>query len=161
VARPRKSLEQHALTGTTPEWTAGQGIAYRAGRPRMPKDYSPEEKTKWLELVRLLSKRGTITPGDGPALELYVAQWSRWRALLKHIKDHGAMFTQTFVTKNGETYEREVANPALKLAAQLETGLRLLMKEFSTTPASRQRTTPTVAEVPKVPEGHDANPILL
>jgi P27 family predicted phage terminase small subunit len=143
MARPKKSLALHALQGTTPEWAAG-AVQYRAGKPKMPPDLPEAGKAKWREMVALLHSRGTLTRADGPVLELYIATWLRWRALLKEIEERGVMVEDEYQTKSGESYTRRVANPAVKMAHALETSLRLLFKEFSCTPASRQATTPAV-----------------
>ena len=57
---------------------------------------------------------------------------------------------------NGEPHTKRVQNPATKLAAQLETSMRAMLKELSATPASREKTRPAAPAAPKeeeYPEG--------
>lgn len=144
------SDEAHRLRGTRPTRAkAPEGSKYRAGRPKMPKHLTAVAAEEWKRVVKLLGKRGTLTAADAPALEQYCVQYARWRALLAEIDQHGVMVEDTFLTKSGEPITRRVQNPAVKLAAQIETSMRQMLKEFSATPASREDTTPAAPDPAK------------
>jgi P27 family predicted phage terminase small subunit len=150
-----------------------------AGRPKMPSGLSDLGREKWREMVRLLTVRGTLTKADGPALELYVETYCRWKSCLKEIADHGVLVTVEYAGAGGEACSKRVPNPASKLAAQLEVSMRQMLKEFSATPASREKTKPAKPDpkdrktppapgtlgaiAPELvpPDGGDPDPILL
>ncbi len=95
---------------------------------------------------------------------LYAQTQARHLALLRELKEKGEMVDVVVTDSNGGSYTKRIVNPAGKLATQLENTLRAMLKEFSATPASRERTKPAKAAPPKPPEvppGHDPNPILL
>lgn len=104
---------------------------------------------RWKEMVKILRVRGTLTKGDGPALELYCETYARWRACLKEVEEHGVMVDVTVLSSSGAEITKRVQNPAAKLAAQMENSLRAMLKEFSATPASRERTKPTAPKEAK------------
>lgn len=156
MSRKRKSQAEHELAGTTPEWAEQQPSQFQAGRPRMPKHLSPVAQEKWKEMVRLLAKRGVLTKVDSTALEIFCETYARWRMLLEEIQKHGALVETVVLDNNGEPHTKRVPNPASKLAAQLETSQRQMLKEFTATPASRDKAKPAAPEKPKAeafPEG--------
>jgi P27 family predicted phage terminase small subunit len=108
----------------------------------MPKTLSSLAADRWREMVRTFSARGTLTRGDGPALEIYVVTWARWVALVKEIDEVGPMVTVEYAGADGQTFTKRTQNPACKLAAQLEVSMRQMLKEFSATPASREKAKP-------------------
>jgi P27 family predicted phage terminase small subunit len=163
VGRPPKSNELHELQGTKSQASASAETMV-GGRPKMPSGLSELEKEKWREMVRVLATRGTLTKGDGPALELYVATWSRWKKCLKEIDDHGVLVTVDYCGADGQACSKRVPNPATKIAGQLEVSLRQILKELGSTPASRQKAKQTKPAPPpkrKLEPGEDPDPILL
>src|SRR5262249_44251488 len=122
-----------------------------AGRPKMPKTLSSLAADRWREMVRTFSARGTLTRGDGPALEIYVVTWARWVALVKEIDEVGPMVTVEYAGTDGQVFTKRMQNPACKLAAQLEVSMRQMLKEFSATPASREKAKPAQPAKPKNP----------
>lgn len=154
--------EIHRLKGTRPTRAAAPQEPVPAGRPTMPKHLSPIARDKWREMIRTLSSRGTLTRGDGPALEVFVETYARWRACLKEIDTHGVMVTVNYAGANGEPESKRVMNPASKLAAQLETSMRQMLKELGQTPASREkakRAKPVPPKPRKLEPGEDPDPI--
>lgn len=139
MPRLRKSTKEHLLQGTEPQHGGGAeddtGI-FVAGRPKMPRDFAPAEEAEWKRMVKQLVKRGTVTPIDASALEVYCRLYAAWRLAM------------------------DCGN--LKQAAQLATQLRMYQKEFSATPASRENTKPAAAppakEKPKL--GPDGRPLI-
>jgi P27 family predicted phage terminase small subunit len=142
MSRSAKDENLHDLQGTTSRAGSAPAPRFDGGRPTMPVGLTDLEKSKWREMVRLLAARGTLTKADGPALELYVATWSRWRKCLEEIDKYGVLVTVDYAGAGGEACSKRIPNPASKLAAQLEVSLRQLLKELGSTPASRDKTRP-------------------
>ncbi len=158
--------EKHWLKGTRPTRAAADdsdsGNNFVAGRPKMPSDLSKVAQEEWKRIVRELRKRGTLTKVDSSALEVYVRFYAQWRALCAEVDERGPMVNDEFLDKNGELHTRRVYNPAAKLAIQLGTSLRLYQKEFSVTPASREKAKPAAQPEPpkrKTEPGEDLDPI--
>src|SRR5215472_7799702 len=131
--------------------------------PKIMDGLSDIGRAKWPEMVKLLTACGTLTKADAPALELYVETWCRWKACLKEIDEHGVLVTVDYSGPNGEPCSKRVPNPAAKLAAQLEVGLRNLLKELGGTPASREKAKPAKPAPPKprkLQPGEDPEPLL-
>lgn len=138
----------HRLKGTRPTRAAVHESGYASGRPKMPKTLSPIAKAKWKEMVKQLSKRGTLTSVDSGILEIFCELWARWRMYVNDVNTRGAYVQREYVNKNGEIYTREEPNPSTKLATAMENSLQRYLKEFSATPASRERTKPAAPPPP-------------
>jgi P27 family predicted phage terminase small subunit len=145
---PRKSLSEHALTGTKPQWVTGDEPDFVGGRPKMPKDLTPEAQEEWKRIVNGLSKRRTVTRVDSSMLELYVRMWARYKKVAA-LAEANPCTEVSWVDKNGDEHFKTVEHPASKMATQLENSLRNMLKELSATPASRSRTKPTVQPLAK------------
>ena len=153
MARSRKSENEHWLAGTMPHDRADDSPStFRASRPKMPKHLSEVARAKWREMERLLSKRGTLTGVDATALEIFCETYARWRALRAEIDKHGEMVDQTTCDNAGNPHTRRVQNPACKLEAQALAFIRQMLKEFSATPASRDKTKPAQPPAQSKPE---------
>jgi P27 family predicted phage terminase small subunit len=142
----RKTDGEHKLTGTRSQAKPDVESSFPAGRPRMPKHLCSVAADKWRELVRLLAKRGTLTQVDSSALEIFCETYARWRELVAEIGVHGAMVNVTVLDSSGTAHTKRVQNPAAKLAVQLENSMRAMLKEFSATPASREKSKPAAQE---------------
>jgi len=159
----RKSTRTHLLQGTEPQYSGGaeSNTTFFAGRPRMPKDMPPLAQEKWKELAAILRKRGTLTRGDGPVLELAAITYARWRSELAELESKGTMIEIEYFA-NERTYTKLVINPLAKVVAQLESNLRQLYIQLGATPASRQKakqvTQEPAKEKPKL--GPDGRPLI-
>jgi P27 family predicted phage terminase small subunit len=141
----RKTDGEHKLSGTKSQARPDLESTFPAGRPRMPKHLCSVAADKWRELVRLLAKRGTLTQVDSSALEIFCETFARWRGLCDEIAKHGAMVDVTILDNCGEPHTKRIPNPAAKLVCQLENSMRAMLKEFSATPASREKSKPAAA----------------
>jgi len=156
MPRPQKSLALHALQNTSPKYEAtSDAPTFRAGRPKMPADLSAVERAEWQRLTRELRKRGTLTGADSSSLELYVKIFGRWKACLASIEALGPVIASEWTDQNGNAHTKIIENPASKLCTRLEASLRQLLKEFSATPASRDKTKPAQRAAKK--QGVDPN----
>jgi P27 family predicted phage terminase small subunit len=137
--QPRKPVGIHKLQGTRPHYKETPVVGIVSGRPKMPKDLTPEAEAEWKRLVKELSKRGTMTRVDSSVLEIYVRMWSRWRKV-EALAEANPTTVVTWTDKNGEPHEKVIEHPASAMATRLENSLRNMLKELSATPASRDRT---------------------
>ena len=130
------------------------GPGFTAGRPKMPKDLSPVAEAEWKRMTKQLLKRGTLTSVDASSLEVYVRMFSRWKKAAELAEENPTTETE-WTDSQGTVHTKVVENPASKIAARLEISLRAYQKEFSATPASRdkaKRAAPPVSKV-EYPEG--------
>ena len=151
MPQPRKSIEQHRLNGTTPEYAGSAEPLFAGGKPKMPKDLSPVAAAEWKRLVRELAKRETLTKVDSSALEIYATTFARWKACVSELEKYGPVVETTWTDQSGNIHTKRTENPASKIAGRLENSMRAMLKEFSATPASREKTRPTKS-VPKPDE---------
>lgn len=140
MARPELSAELHQLHGTESQRKTSRESMHTGGKPRRPKNLSPVALEKWKEIVRFLAKRRTITPADGPLIELAAEGFARWRMLVDDIQKRG-------IYVQGE--DGEIINPSIKYANQAENCLRAALKELGITPSSRERAKPIAPAQPK------------
>jgi P27 family predicted phage terminase small subunit len=120
----------------------------RGGKPSCPKDLDDVERAAWKEIVKWLSPRRTLTKADGPLLRLYAENSARHRALLKELKEHGEIITQTVLDSSGNAHEKRVLNPAARAASTVAATLQRLLRELSATPATREKTRPAARPAP-------------
>lgn len=149
--RPRKPLAEHKLAGTRPNYSDEQS-QFPAGRPKMPKDLSPVAQAEWKRLFKELGKRGTMTRVDSSAAEVYVRLFADWRAFEDELEENGRMIDEPILDKDGNAHTRRVLNPAAKMAIQLGNAVRQYQKEFSATPASREKAKPAAPSEPRKKE---------
>ena len=146
MPRIQKTLQKHLLQGTQPQSGGNSDGVFVAGKPKMPRDLPDVAQAEWKNIVKQLAKRGTLTRVDSSALEVYARMYAQWRGYCDEVEKYGAMVDEPVIDKNGTVAIRRVQNPAGKLAIQLGNALRMYQKEFSATPASRERTKPATPE---------------
>jgi len=113
---------------------------FQAGRPKKPEHLNAIASAKWDELCKMLRQRGQLTKGDANILELFATGYSRWRACNDAIERDGVMITTTVLDNCGEPHQKQIVNPLIQKAAQLENSLRAILVQLSATPVSRERT---------------------
>jgi P27 family predicted phage terminase small subunit len=136
MARPAETPEYHQLVGTRATRADNTPSPFTGGRPSCPSYLSPIAKTEWRRIVRLLRERGTLTRGDGPAIEVYCQTYARWRACITEIETKGDFIDTTWTDLTG-THTKRTINPASKLAGQLANSLRAMQVQLGATPGSR------------------------
>jgi len=80
---PRKSLEDHKLTGTNAAYVEPSSDV-PAGRPRFPKNISAEARRVFKRLCALLAARKVLSEGDSELLRLYAVAFTRHERALEH-----------------------------------------------------------------------------
>jgi len=151
MPRARKSLELHQFQGTVPEWTNSGAPAFAGGRPKMPRDLSPVAQAEWRRLTKELAKRGTLTRVDSSALEIYVRMFARWKKCVDDIERRGPVVDVSWMGSDGVERFKTVENPASKIANRLENSMRAMLREFGSTPASREAAKPTAPPLKTTP----------
>jgi P27 family predicted phage terminase small subunit len=106
----------------------------------------------WKHIIKQLSRRRTLTPGDGPALTIYCRTFLHWKAAAHEVETNGVMVVETRQSKQGELYDIRVINPAVKVAADLAANLKDSLKEFGLTGISRDKVSEVKPRESKTPE---------
>jgi phage terminase small subunit len=153
MARPRKSIELHRLSGSKPRWQEQQDTTPppRAMRLKMPKDLPPDGQAEWKRMSKYLSRRGTTSAETvGSRLDVYCRLWARWKKVEAEAFENPTV-TSTWLDAAGVEHSKIVESPQSKIAARLENSIRAYQRDFSATPASREATTPTPQPQPKGP----------
>jgi P27 family predicted phage terminase small subunit len=145
--RDRKSLEDHALSGTKPQYVLPDSDV-AAGRPTFPKNISKTAKKKFKQLVSMLEARRTVTAGDQEILRLYVVQFDRHERALGRLLTEGDIVDVEAVSKSGELYTVQKVNPSLKIAEVCETKMASILSALGLTPRTRTQVKAT-KEAPK------------
>lgn len=115
---------------------------FLSGRPKCPKYLSGEARAEWQRVVRLLAERGTLTRADAPSLELYTMTYASWRRCQEEIQRDGPIAEVVVLDSSGAPHTVRKQSEASKLAAKLASQMRQLLKEFGSTPSSREKATP-------------------
>src|ERR1700674_4565842 len=116
MSTPRKSLADHRLQSTKPEWSDPD--PFQSGKPKMPADLPPLAQAEWKRLVPQLGKRKTLTKADASAFEIYVRAYSRWRKLAD-LAEANPLETVYWTNSDGVERSKTVESPASKMAARL------------------------------------------
>jgi len=111
---------------------------FEAGVPDAPESLTVEERKVWDRVVELLSARGTLTPGDGFAVEKYCKLYVRWRTEEAGLAEEGTVIE--VLSKLGKDHNGvyvRVLNPRLKIVQATEKQLLALDMELGLTPRHR------------------------
>jgi P27 family predicted phage terminase small subunit len=145
---PRKSLADHKLQGTTPEYATTPDLA--PGRPKYPKGISPDAKRTFKRLCSMLAERRSLTRGDEECLRLYCVLFDRHAKALQHIALEGEVCAYTRLSNQGKPVQCEKPNLWLRVAQDSEKQMAGLLRDLGLTPMTRSKTKPTRApEQPK------------
>jgi phage terminase small subunit len=148
VGRPQKSDALHRLQGTQAHASTldpdDDSKTFVGGRLKMPDAYKqdPKRLAIWKKLFGALHRRRTLTKADSAAAELLVEQWVMWETVNAEAQAHP--FSEvSWVDKNDIEHTKTVESAASKMASSLQRGIMQALKEFSATPASREKTKKT------------------
>ncbi len=138
---PRVPLTQNEawLRGTKSKAQPRAESPHTGGRPKLPKHLTPVAQEKWKELVKVLSKRGTLTKADGTLIELASETYALWRLYVADVHTRGPYV-------DGEP------NPSTKHCTAMENTLARYMVQLGITPASREKAKQTAPPAPKKTE---------
>jgi P27 family predicted phage terminase small subunit len=125
---PRVPLTENQawLRGTKSKAQERAESPHTGGRPKMPKTLTPVAQEKWKELVKVLSKRGTLTKADGALLEIVCETYAIWRLYVADVHTRG-------IYVDGEP------NSSTKHCTAMENTLARYFVQLGITPASREK----------------------
>ncbi len=92
-------------------------------------------KAKWRELQKLLTLHGVIDKTDAGLLARYCSTWSRWRAAIESVREHGEVYSVS--DKNGNV--RWIRHHESRIASELLRALSDMEQQMGLTPMSRPR----------------------
>ncbi len=137
----RVSDEMHELRGT--ESKANEAPAMVSGRPRVPRHLSKEEKVEFRAFCRQLESRRSLTPADGPLIELAAILRVRQRECAQRVKEEGLIVKYPRLDSNGQTHMVPKRNMYLDIAETSESKLQSLLDRLGFTPINRPKVQPT------------------
>jgi P27 family predicted phage terminase small subunit len=144
--RDRKSLEDHELQGTKPQYVLPDSDV-PAGRPKYPKGISGEAKSTFKRLTKMLEQRRTVTQGDAEILRLYAYLFDRHSRSLEHVATEGEIVPTEVLSKDGKTVITVMKpNAWLKIAETCETKMANLLSALGLTPRARTQVKATKEE---------------
>ncbi|MFZ3276609.1 MAG: phage terminase small subunit P27 family [Candidatus Sulfotelmatobacter sp.] len=144
MPRDRKSLEDHKLQSTKPQYVEPDSDV-APGRPKYPKNITGQAKSAFKRLVKMLQDRRTITDGDSEVLRLYAFLYDRHNRALEHLALEGDIVEANAVTKTGELYTVLKENLWLGIAQNCETKMAALLTQLGLTPRTRTQVKETKA----------------
>jgi P27 family predicted phage terminase small subunit len=150
---PRKAISEHQLSGTRIHYCDDDSEAdSKPGRPKYPRGISPEAKSVFKRLVKLLSRRKTLTEGDAELLRLYAVSFDRHRRALEHLATEGEICAYERLDSNGQPHTFYKDNLWLKVASDCEKFMRAVLGDCGLNPVSRSKVKLAVPKVPREPE---------
>jgi P27 family predicted phage terminase small subunit len=156
MGRSRKSIEEHMLNGTRPNYTPGSvpSSIHAGSLPKAPKFLSKDARKKFKSLVRQLAERRTVTSGDADLLAIYASTWERWQASLEKIRAEGPVVAYSRLNNQGREVLSEKPNLHMAIAQDAERSMVSILTRLGLTPKDREsvRPTSTPPAPPKAPE---------
>jgi P27 family predicted phage terminase small subunit len=138
---PRKSLDEHNLSGTKPQYVLAE-VDVKPGRPSYPKGISPEAKRFFKTICRQLEKRGNLTEGDQELIRLAAILRDRHAKAIEHVTAEGEICSYTKLDKTGAQFESEQPNLWLKVAQESEKQIVSILDRLGLTPLNRAKVKP-------------------
>jgi P27 family predicted phage terminase small subunit len=137
---PRKTLAEHALAGTKPNYEVDVRLSpLTGGRPRFPKDLSKEARHTFKKLCRLLQERRQLTAADGEVMRLYCLALERHKRATVALALEGEVKIYTRLDNNGMAHQFEKANLWIKIAEASEKFMLSTLTSLGLTMTSRDR----------------------
>jgi len=145
MSMPRKSDELHLLQGTKSQAKMETENTIPPGRPKYPKNISPESKAVFKRLCSLLEKRRALTEGDGELLRIYAILFDRHSRALAKIAEQGEICVYVRLDSNGQPHDVEKENLWLSVATNSEKNMIAILDRLGLTPHNRTKVKPTAA----------------
>lgn len=123
-----------------------------AGRPRIPKDLSPDARKVFKRLCVLLESRRALTEGDTELLRLYAVVFDRHKRAMAHVAAENEITTYTRLDNHGVAHDIEKKNLWLDVATTAERTMVGILDRLGLTPANREKIKPAApAPAPATP----------
>src|ERR1035441_8899690 len=123
MSRPRKSREEHELTGSKQRLTLPDDNIPE-GKPTIPRNLSKDAKATFRRLARMLQQRRHLSAGDSEILRLYCVAFERHVRATAHLAEEGEIVTSQRASKSGELYDVTEKNPWLEISVSAEKYMR-------------------------------------
>jgi P27 family predicted phage terminase small subunit len=149
---PRKSLEQHDLENTTPQYVAHGESHVPGSLPKPAKFLSKDAKKKFRALVRQLASRRTVTEGDADLISIECSLWEQWQQSLLKIREEGSIRIYTRLGADGVSVEVEKENLHVKIAQNCQRQMVTILRQLGLTPSARDTVRPVAAPKKTVEE---------
>ena len=144
---PRKSAELHDLTGTKSQAKPEPEFTLPPGRPKCPKNLSPDSRDAFRRICKLLESRRALTTGDGELIKVFAINFDRHARAIEHLLTEGEVCKYTRLDSNGQPHEVEKENLWLKIAVTAEKNMIAVLDRLGLSPLNRGKIKPT--EEPK------------
>jgi P27 family predicted phage terminase small subunit len=138
MPRERKSIFDHKLAGTKPEWTSPD-VSLTPGRPRYPKGISADAKRTYKRLCFILEKRRNLTEGDCELLRLYAIAYDRHAKAASKLAAEGEVRSYERESKTGDIYSVEKENLWLPVLTNAEKFMRGCLSDLGLNPLNRSK----------------------
>ena len=123
------------------------------GRPKYPKNISPEAKRVYKRLCGLLERRKVLTEGDCELLRIYSVLYDRHARAVSHVEIEGEVCHYTRLDSNGAPHQIWKENLWLKCAKDCERQMVAILDRCGLSPATRGKVKRAVeAKPPQLPE---------
>jgi len=103
----------------------------RSKRPKMPAHLTPDARTEWLRVMRIMQPTGVITEAEADILAVYCMAYAQWVQAFAIVQRLGLIM----VTPAGLA----MRNPALKIVDDAQRTMLRCMGELGMTPSARVR----------------------
>src|SRR6266404_508006 len=139
MPRAAKSAAIHQLQGTLSEAKPLTDSQVPPGRPRYPKNLSPEARTEFKRLCRQLEARRTLTEGDGQLLEIAAQETARYRRACAKLDAEGEVKIYIRLDSHGQQVPVEKENHWLKIKAQAEKTVIACLDRLGLSPLNKDK----------------------
>jgi P27 family predicted phage terminase small subunit len=137
---PRKSLEKHALTGTTPSYRPEDARRFVDSAPRIPSDVN---RKHYKRLCAMLRGRRALTAADRDILRLAAISLEIHERAWAAIRAEGEIIAQSKCSPKGDLYTVTAVNPRMKVLDQSGKMLLWCLQQLGLTPLLKSKVTPT------------------
>jgi P27 family predicted phage terminase small subunit len=155
MGRNATSLAHHVVAGNPSKLSAAElarraqndsSNKVKAGKPKKPKNLSPDAALCWHDTIALMKKRGILDVSCGPTLAIYCETHATWRKAVDDVLARGFEIPVTCTRKDGTTYETTKTNPAVRIKSDCEKTLLNMQKSLGLTPDTRRKVEKVVAK---------------
>lgn len=115
-------------------------------------EFNDDARKMWRKVVAVMDYRLTISPDNGPLLELYCIAYADFRAARRALRANGGLFQ---VTKNG--YQTQHA--AVAVAKQAGEAMTKAAEKLGLTPQMRETIDPVAQPDVQKPKTETKNPL--
>jgi P27 family predicted phage terminase small subunit len=149
MPRERKTLDEHALQSTRPQYVLPDTDVV-ASRPKIPGEFKkkPELRSLFKKYCQALEKRRTLTSGDAELLRLVVLCRDRHARAIHHLQTEGEIVTYQRLDSCGQAVDVVKQNLWLKIAADSEKQIVSILDRLGLTPANRAKVRQATAPKP-------------